>query len=172
MANTITLVRASSFITLDAAGEAVNAETVVIGGKTYTFLGTVGTNDGSIHIGAAVADTVDNLVAAINLDPSEGETGTDGTDYGSSMVRNPEVYATRVAATGVITLRAHIPGVQGNLTTVAAGTSAITIDNAVLENGAGNVADWFDSLFALTEMGGEIHEELRRFSVVAGGKLD
>lgn len=172
MAVSTTLVRASQTITLDAAGEATDGETLVIGSKTYTFRGTVGALDGSVHIGADVAATVDNLVAAINLDPTEGETGTEGTDYGSSMTRNPDVHATRVAATGVITLRAHVPGSIGNHITVANGTATLTIGGATLASGTGNIGDFFDDLFEMNQINADVIADLRPFSTVEGGKLD
>lgn len=167
-----TLVRATQTITLDNATKATTGETIVIGGKTYTFNATVGTADGSVHIGAAVADTVDNLVAAINLDPTEGETGTEGTDYGSSMTRNGSVYATRVAATGVITLHSHIPGTIGNHIPVAQGTSAITLGGTALSGGTGNVGDYFDGVVLLNQLNSEVVSALRPFTVQSGGKLD
>ena len=173
MANDITLVRATQTITLDAAGEATDGETIVIGGKTYTFRATVGALDGSVHIGADVAATVDNLVAAINLDATEGETGGGaGTDYGTAMTRNPCVYATRVAATGVITLHAHVPGEIGNQITVAQGTSTITLGGTELASGTGNIGDFFDSLFSMNQINSDVVNDLRPFSAVEGGKLD
>lgn len=173
MAVDTTLVRASQTITLDAAGEATDGETIVIGSKTYTFRATVGALDGSVHIGAAVADTVDNLVAAINLDATEGETGSGaGTDYGTNMTRNPDVYATRDAATGVITLRAHIPGSIGNHIVLGQGTSTITLGGSTLASGTGNIGDFFDGFFELNQLNSEVVAALRPFSAVEGGKLD
>ena len=169
MAIDTTLVRASQTITLDEAGEATDGETIVIGGKTYTFRATVGVLDGSVHIGADVAATVDNLVAAINLDPTVGETGTEGTDYGSGMTRNPCVYATRVAATGVITLYAHVPGEIGNSIALGQGTSTITLGGANLASGTGNIGDFFDGLFELNQMNSEVVAALSAFSTTEGG---
>jgi len=172
MASDTTLVRATGTITLDDAAEATDGETVVIAGKTYTFRATVGALDGSVHIGATVADTVLNLVAAINLLPATGETGTEGVDYGAAMTRNESVYATHVAATGVITLHAHVPGAIGNAITLTAGTSGVTVSGGVLASGTGNVGDFFDGLFALNQINSEVIAELRPFSAVEGGMLD
>lgn len=47
----------------------INSETIVIGGVTFTFVDTIGTDAGNVHIGATTADTIDNLVALIN-DPA------------------------------------------------------------------------------------------------------
>jgi hypothetical protein len=169
---TTALVRASQTITLDSAAEATDAETIVIGSKTYTFKATVGTDDGAVHIGAAVADTVDNLVAAINLDPSEGETGVEGTDYGANMTRNPDCYATRVVSTGVITLYAHVPGSIGNHIPLGQGTSTITLGGATFASGTGIIGDFFDEFFDSVQINSEVIAHLRPFSAVEGGKLD
>lgn len=172
MAFDVTLERANATITLDAAGEATNAETVIIAGKTYTFLATLTDSDGNVHIGSNVAGTVDNLVAAINLS-NEGESAVSaGTDYAASMTKNTRVFATRVAATGVITLYAKVPGDVGNLIPLDAGTSTITIGNAVLENGVGDVGSFFDGLFELNQINAELTAALRQFSPVEGGFLD
>ena len=169
----IALERASSFVTLDAAGEATDTETLVIGGKTYTFLATVGENDGAIHIGAAVEDTADNLIAAINLDPSAGETGVEGTDYGINMTVNPLVFAEYIDRDdGIIGLYSKVPGAIGNLIAVANGTASLTVDNATLENGDGDVGAFFDDLFARNQINSELVQALSQFSVVEGGPSD
>jgi phage tail sheath gpL-like len=170
---TTALVRATQTITLDAAGEATDGETLVIGSKTYTFRATVGALDGSVHIGATVADTVANLIAAINLDATLGETGSGAsTDYGTAMTRNPDVYATAVAATGVITLYAHVPGSIGNHVPVANGTATLTIGGAVLASGTGIIGDFFDEFMASVQLNSEAMAHLAPFSAVSGGKLD
>ena len=170
---TTALVRATQTITLDDAGEATDGETIVIGSKTYTFRATVGALDGSVHIGATVADTVANLIAAINLDATLGETGSGaGTDYGTAMTRNPDCYATAVAATGVITLYAHVPGSIGNHIVLGQGTSTITLGAATFASGTGIVGDFFDELLASVQLNSEAIMHLRPFSAVEGGKLD
>jgi len=161
---TTALVRATATITLDDAGEATDTETIVIGGKTYTFVATVGTADGNVHIGATVADTVANLVAAINLDPTLGETGTEGTDYGSSMTRNSRVWATWVVSTGVITLHAMVPGTIGNLIPLTAGTSGVTVSGALLSGGTGIIGDFFDELLGSVQLNSEAIYHLSPFS--------
>ena len=172
MAVDTTLVRASQTITLDAAGEATDGETIVIGSKTYTFQSTLTDTDGNVHIGADVAGTVSNLVAAINLS-NEGESAVGaGTDYADSMTRNPDVHATWVAATGVITLRAHVPGSIGNHVVLGQGTSTITLGGATLASGTGNLGDFFDGFFSLNQINSEVISALRPFSAVEGGALD
>jgi hypothetical protein len=173
MAKDVTLERASTFITIDDAGEVTDAETLDIGGKTYTFKATVGTADGAVHIGAAVEDTVDNLIAAINLTPETGETGTEGTDYGEDMTINPLVHAAYIDRDdGTVRLYSKVPGAIGNLIAVANGTATATVDNATMEDGVGSVDAFFTGLFALNQINSELVSELRQFSVVEGGPID
>jgi len=166
---TTALVRATATITLDDAAEATDTETIVIGGKTYTFNATVGTDDGSVHIGATVADTVANLVAAINLDPTVGETGVEGTDYGANMVRNDRVWASWVVATGVITLHAQVPGTIGNLIPLTAGTSGVTVSGALLSGGTGILADFMEQLLGSVQLNSEAIMHLSPFSAIDSG---
>ena len=60
------LVRAATFYTIDGT-DITNAETIVIANKTYTAQDTLTDVDGNFHIGATIAATVTNLLAAINL---------------------------------------------------------------------------------------------------------
>jgi hypothetical protein len=63
-----------SFGTLTLTANAGNTNTVVIGTKTYTFQTTLTNVDGNVLIGAAATDSLDNLIAAINLDDGAGTT--------------------------------------------------------------------------------------------------
>lgn len=64
---------------LTLAENAANGNTVTIGTKVYTFQDTLTNVDGNVKIGATASDTIDNLIAAINL-----STGA-GTLYAASM---------------------------------------------------------------------------------------
>lgn len=163
MAYDVALERASTFITLDASAEFADGNTITIGGKTYTAKATLTDTDGFVHIGAAVGDTLDNLVAAVNIS-NEGESAVGaGTDYAASTTRNPRVYAVKDSAT-VIKFYSHVPGEIGNAIGVANGTSTVTVDNATLENGSGNIADFFDGIFELNQVPSELIEALSPFS--------
>lgn len=141
-----------------------DTETLVIGGKTYTFRATVGTLDGSVHIAADEDGDLLNLAAAVNLDPTAGELGTTG-DYGTSMVINPEVIALVPTAT-VITFVAKTPGTVGNLiaTTDTHGEGTWAGGAVVMENGAGDLEGWLTSLFALNQINSEVVSELRKLT--------
>ena len=51
---------------INIAANPTDTDTVVIDGVTFTFLDTVGSAAGNIHIGSAADDSVDNLVELIN----------------------------------------------------------------------------------------------------------
>ena len=78
---------ASATGTLTFTGNPANTETVVIGSKTYTFQTSLTDVDGNVLIGATASDSLDNLIAAINLDAGAG------TLYANSMTINSDVSA-------------------------------------------------------------------------------
>lgn len=93
--------------TLTMTGNALDTETVVIGGKTYTFLATLVPGDGNVHIGANASDSLDNLIAAINLGAGAG------TDYASETTANTDVSAA-AGAGDTMDLTALATGSAGN----------------------------------------------------------
>jgi hypothetical protein len=153
------LVHASSFYTIDADADITEGETLVIAGKTYTFNATLGSSDGDVQLGAAGAHqlSIANIVAAINLDPAGS-----GVQYAAAMTRNPRVWA--VEGDNTLTIYALLPGTQGNLIPLTVGTSAAAVDNATLENGAGDIGAFFDSLFDLNQINAELLLELKRLT--------
>jgi len=84
------------------------AETVVIDGRTYTFRATVATTANEILIGATASATLDNLKAAINLDPAGS-----GTLYGSATTVHATVRAGIKTATTLLIV-AKVGGTGGN----------------------------------------------------------
>jgi hypothetical protein len=93
--------------TLTSSGVAVDTQTVVVGGKTYTTQAALTDVDGNVLMGANAAATLQNLFDAINL------TGTPGTQYALSMTKNKQVRATAVAATTLV-VTAAVGGTIGN----------------------------------------------------------
>ena len=79
----ITLAIGVKALGLITHGQPLNTETITIDGKVYTYLDTVGSADGNVHIGAAATDTRDNLRKAMNL-----EAGS-GSEYGASTTLHP-----------------------------------------------------------------------------------
>lgn len=92
--------------TLTLTGNAVAAETVTVGGVTYTFVSAlVAAYD--VLIGAAATNTIDNLIAAINQAAGEGST------YGTGTVAHPTVGAA-AGAGDTMTVTADTAGSAGN----------------------------------------------------------
>jgi flagellar hook protein FlgE len=97
--------------TLTATGNAINGDTVTIGGTTYTFvttLSTLPTVPNQVHIGATEAATLANLVEAINGGANQG------TDYSTGTVANASVTASPAAPTTSVTLTAKTAGSAAN----------------------------------------------------------
>ena len=149
-----TLVKASTFYTGDVDADIADGETVVIGGKTYTFDATPADTDGIVtHVTGIVANLT-ALAAAVNLTP--------GGAYAASMTRNPYADAVYPAAvtgqTAAETLQvvARTSGAVGNLITATIGTSALAVDNATLENGAGDIQAAIDELQAGAQLNSDV----------------
>lgn len=156
MASNHTIAHATG--TLTFAGNAANTETVVVGGKTYTFQGTLTNVDGNVLVGADAAASAQNLYDAINL------SGTAGTQYATAMTANTRVKASAVTATTVV-VKAKTAGEVGNL---IASTETMTNGSwgaATLASGAGNVDDFVDGLLSLNQVNAELQTELRKLTV-------
>ena len=102
------------------------ADTVTINGKVYTFV-AVPAVEGDVDIGATAADTLDNLMYAIN------HTGTPGTNYFCAAA-HPTVEATTNTDT-IQTLQARTAGVAGNALTLAEVAATLTPSAALLAGG-------------------------------------
>lgn len=93
---------------LDASGNLDDGDTVTIDSKVYTFQDELTDVNGNVHIGIAATDSLDNLIAAINLD------GPGLPDYADAMTLHPTVSA--VAGAGdTMDIHAKIGGTAGNL---------------------------------------------------------
>lgn len=139
--------------TLTLSGNAVAAETITVGGVTYTFRAAVtNTVPNEIKIGAAATNTLDNIKDAINATASVAVVGT---DYSSATKRNPLVTAgAKNSTTVVITATdTNIGGstattetmTNGSFTgaTMSAGTlgAAVVTDSGVRSTLAGVAGD-------------------------------
>lgn len=94
---------------LTGTANLANADTVTIGGRTYT-LQTVLTNvNGNVKIAATLALTLINLFNAIN---GEGG-GVPGVDYATATEPHAQVDASAYTAT-TLTVRAKVGGTAGN----------------------------------------------------------
>lgn len=104
-----------------------DTETVVIGGKTYTFQAVLTNTDGNVLRGATLADSITNLKNAINLG-----TGA-GTTYAASTTIHPDVSATDSAT--ILTVTAKVAGEDGNAITTTATVADASWGDATLTGG-------------------------------------
>lgn len=93
--------------TLTATGNFSDGETVVIDGKTYAFQATLTDSDGNVLVGADADESLDNLVAAIQLGDGAG------TVYAASTTVHPTVAAARGAG-DTLDATAKAAGADGN----------------------------------------------------------
>lgn len=116
---------------LTFAGNPANADTVTIGGVTYTFNTVLGAAN-SILIGLDAAASRTNLVSAIML------TAGSGTTYGVGTVIHPTV---AVAASGAnMTVTAKVAGTAGNAIATTEASTVLSFGAATLTGGAAAVA--------------------------------
>ena len=100
---------ANSTGTLTLTGQPLENETVTITGKAYRFQTVLTDVDGNVLIGATPSDSLDNLIAAINLGPGAG------VDYAALTTVHPTV----TAAAGVgdtMDITVTLSGSAGNST--------------------------------------------------------
>lgn len=95
--------------TLTNTGNFANGDTVTTGTKTYTFQTVLTNVDGNVLIGATASDSLDNLIAAINLGAGSGT-----------------LYAAATTANGFVSAAAGV-GDTMNVTALKAGTQGNTI---------------------------------------------
>ena len=96
--------------TLTLTNQPVHAETVAVGGKVYTFETVLTNVDGRVLIGATTEDSLDHLVAAVNLGAGAG------TPYAALTTLHPTVSATDGTGLTVV-FTAKTAGVAGNAIT-------------------------------------------------------
>ena len=122
----VAAVSATGTIT-NATGVPTAADTVSIGGRTYTFQDTLAAAY-DVKIGATIAATMTSLVKAINA------SGTAGVDYFAGTAANLSVTAAGPAS-GVVTLTAIYAGVTGNSVLIAKSGTNLAVSAANLTGG-------------------------------------
>jgi len=140
---------------LTLTGNALDTETVVIDGKTYTFQTALTDVDGNVLIGAAATDSIDNLIAAITLGAGAGTlyatsttlhlTVTAAAGAGDTMDATAKTRGT--AGNSLATTETLTNGSWANATltggvdpdTVTIGTQTYTFNAAPLVDSADNV---------------------------------
>ena len=118
--------------TLTLTGNALNAETVTIDTKVYTFQTVLTDVDGNVLIGATASDSLDNLIAAITLGAGSG------TLYAASMTLHPT--ATAAAGAGdTMDASANAQGTAGNTIATTETLTNGSWGGATLSGGAGDM---------------------------------
>jgi hypothetical protein len=118
---------------LDATGGNFAAgETVTTGTKTYTFTSPLGSNDGDVLLGATASDSLDNLIAAINL------AAGSGTLYAAATTANGFVSAA-AGAGDTMDVTALVAGSGGNVIATTVISTNVVWGAATLSGGAGDV---------------------------------
>lgn len=95
---------------LSLTANVANTETVVVGDNTYTFEDTLTNVANNVKVGDTRADSISNLIAAINAG-----TGS-GTVYAASTVKHPSAWA-RTDLAGTITVTERHRSKKGLTTT-------------------------------------------------------
>lgn len=152
---------------LTAAANAANAETVTIDAKVYTFQDTLTNVDGNVHIGVAATNTLDNLIAAINLGAGAG------TDYATAMTLHPTVSA--VAGAGdTMDASAKTGGTAGNSIATTEAAAQLSWGDTTMSGGLAAPADdiaEFESGDALEIAGSGAQDGTYVIDTVVNGQL-
>ena len=118
---------------LTATGNFSNGDTVTTGSKTYTFQTVLTNVDGNVLIGATASDSLDNLIAAINLGAGSG------TVYAAATTSNTFVSAA-AGAGDTMDATALTAGAAGNLIATTETSANASWGGATLSGGlSGNV---------------------------------
>ena len=115
---------ATGVLTSTAVG-LTNTETVTVDGKVYTFEDVLTNSNGNVKVGADAAETLFNLLSAINL------SGGVGTRYATATTLHPTVEAAGGPGLTMIAT-AKTPGLGGNVlatteTSAEASWGAVTL---------------------------------------------
>lgn len=94
--------------TLLLAEDVTDVDTVIINGKTYTFKDSLSDTDGFVYSGSNNEESIENLIAAINVGVGSG------TEYAASTTIHTTVYAKRGPTLQELTIVAKTPGIPGN----------------------------------------------------------
>ena len=126
--------------TLTLSANVSNGDTVTTGTKVYTFETVLTNVDGNVLIGATASDSLDNLIAAINLGAGSG------TLYAAATTANS--FVTAAAGAGdTMDVTALLGGTQGNATATTETSATAAWGAATLTGGAGDVV-----VLALSEL--------------------
>jgi len=117
--------------TLTLTANAADTETVTIDGKVYTFQTVLTNVDGNVLIGASASDSIDNLIAAMNLAAGAGSLYAAATTIGT--------YSGAAGAGDTLDASSIITGTQSNGDSVTEGLANGAWGSPTTSGGAGDV---------------------------------
>lgn len=127
----------------------VNAETVVIGGKTYSFVDVLSETNGATAIVNQVLFGADSAAALDNLKLAVNHGATEGTNYSTGTVVNADVSATTNTDTSQV-FEAKIAGSVGNVITTTTNIAAGSFATGTLLGGTDATANEIVAAAVLT----------------------
>lgn len=146
-------VRATLTLTSDLSNVTA-ADTVTVGGTTYTFRAAVGTTTSEVLF-TSYTTALANLTSAINL------TAGSGTTYGSNTTINDFCTATNPTASTMV-VSAKAAGTVGNFITVAEGSTHLswTAGGTLLTGGTGSVNATIDDVLLTSQCNSDVIKAL------------
>jgi hypothetical protein len=114
-----------------SGGNATNLETITIGGKVYTFEASLTNVNGHVKVGTTTAESISNLIAAINLGSGKG------TAYATATTLHPTVRAEVGPISFSVAVEAKQVGAAGNaITTTETMLNGSWVNGATLVDGS------------------------------------
>ena len=152
----------------------VAADTVVIGGVTYTWVAALTPTAGQVLIGATALASAQNLYAAITGGFGAGTTYAAGTTaYSQNLIGTNAATVFFSPPSGVnntITITYATTGTGGNsFTLVKTGTGGLTVSGATLSGGV--AGDTYNVVFASATTSGGAYTTFATFSAVGATHL-
>lgn len=147
--------------TLTFAANAVDAETVTVGGQVYTWESGALDAAYKVLVGATAAASAQNLFDAIN------RTGTPGTQYHAGTLANLQVRAITVTATTVV-VQAKVPGTVGNLITSTEAMTQGSWGAGTLAGGTGDASADIVTILTTMQMPANVSQALRELAFAPG----
>ena len=127
----------------------VNAETVVIGGKTYSFVDVLSETNGATAIVNQVLFGADSTTALDNLKLAVNAEGTAGSSYSTGTIKNADVLAT-TNESNAQTFEALVSGSAGNAITTTTTIVNGSFGGATLSGGSDATAAEFIAAIVTT----------------------
>ena len=114
----VTVENTKAAVTLSLSTNPTDGDTFIVGVKEYTLLNTLTNVDGNIKIGASLAETQTNIIAAVNFGLGRGSR------YAALTTANVNAVASTSWVSNTLTFTAIEGGIGGNLLEGAEGFTA------------------------------------------------